>query len=84
MKIYKCDLCVQEFDSKDGMKEGRYERVRKIQLDKKPGWGGEINEYKVRKTIELYRTTAAEPLPPTDVVVKKDLCPKCVKLLEKP
>ena len=81
MKYYKCDQCSEEFDSKDGMIEGHYEHTRKVRLYK-TGWDIDSKEYKVKKIIELYQTVSVPH--PYDVIVKKDLCPKCVKKLEKP
>jgi hypothetical protein len=81
MKFYKCDQCGDEFNSEDGMIEGHYEHTRKIKLYK-TGWDVESKEYKVKKTIGLYKTVPVPP--PNDVIVKKDLCPVCVKKLEKP
>jgi len=83
MIVYKCDICGDEFLNKDGMVAGRYEHIRKIKLYK-TGWDVEDREYKVRKTLELYKTTASIPIPSHDVKVKKDLCPRCIKKLEKP
>jgi hypothetical protein len=86
MKYYKCDQCGDEFDSEDGMIEGQYIHVRKIQFSEHTdGWDPnrvKRGEYKVKKTIELYTTTSAPQ--PTDMILKKDLCLRCVKLLERP
>jgi len=91
MKVYKCDQCGEEFDSKDGMIEGCYSHSRKIVLKEyydEGGWAARTlrdSNYKVKKTIELYKTKpATSQLVPTEVTAKKDLCAKCVKLLEKP
>ena len=84
MKIYKCDQCGDEFDSKDGMIEGYYRHTRKVKLYK-TGWADEKKGYKVRKTLKLYRTVSTSTqLTPIEVEIKKDLCPRCVKMLEKP
>jgi len=80
MKFYKCDQCGDEFDSKDGMIEGRYEHTRKTKLYK-TGWDAVNKEYKVKKTIELCRII---PTSQTYIRVDKDLCPSCIKQLERP
>lgn len=87
MKYYKCDECRREFDPKDGMINGRYTRKRKVQLTKpnKLAGYGHINKiYEVRKTLVLYNTIPATNMSlATKIKVNKDLCPKCVKNLEK-
>ena len=88
MKFYKCDGCGDEFDAKHGMIDGWYTHERKIQLcdDNAFATHRSIKEtYIVRKTLKLYsKVPPAPPLPEATLEVKKDLCPKCIKLLEKP
>ena len=87
MKYYKCDECRREFDPKDGMVDGCFTRKRKVQFNKpnKAAGYGHINKiYEVRKTLMLYKTIPATNVSsPTKIKVRKDLCPKCVKNLEK-
>jgi len=80
MKFYKCDQCGDEFDDKNGMIEGRCEYTRKIKLHR-TGWSTYSEEYKIKKTIELCRII---PSSQTYIRADKDLCPSCVKTLEKP
>jgi hypothetical protein len=85
MKYYKCDRCGDDFDFTSGMIDGQYIHVRKVQFHApSPGWDIDRNKgesYKVKKTIELFRTIATTL---QDVIYDKDLCLRCVKLLEKP
>jgi hypothetical protein len=87
MKVYKCDRCFEEFDSKDGMIDGQYVDVRKMQFyAPSPGWDIDRNKgekWIIKKTIELYKIIAAPQLPSRDVLYKKDLCLECVKRLDK-
>ena len=88
MKIYKCDSCGDKFNPKDGMIDGWFTHERKIQLYDDNAWakhGLGKKTYKVRKTLKLYKETATTSMMPSATIeVKKDLCSKCVKLLEKP
>lgn len=89
MKIYKCDTCKDEFDAEDGMVSGRYTHERKIQfreLAPYPSHGTVVKIHKVRKTLKLYdELKEIDPQHAAkEVVVNKDLCPACVKKLEKP
>lgn len=79
MKIYKCDGCAEEFDAKDGMVDGLYTHERKIQiteLEEYPKHGTINKIYKVRRTLKFLTLEGTQ--------IGRDLCPRCVKLLEKP
>ena len=91
MKFYRCDICSEEFTAVNGMVNGLYnkelKRVRFSERDPYPPHYVLINnEYKVRKTLRLYdvKKSTAEYPAGEEVPVEKDLCPKCIKNLEKP
>jgi hypothetical protein len=88
MKKYVCDLCEEEFDSKYGMIDGVYSKERIFQFReatpsiKKPFI---LKTCRVRKTLKLFDYIRVDTaLAPQETDIKKDLCPNCIKLLEKP
>jgi hypothetical protein len=82
MKIYKCDMCKNEFDPDSGMIKGRYTSNRKVRW-KNPG--GFTKELKVVRTLKIYRNIpTTKMLPGHEVAMALDVCKACVGKFERP
>ena len=82
MKIYKCDMCGDEFDPDEGMIKGWYTSNRKMRWENP---GGSVKELLIEKTMKVYRN-----IPPTTMLpgnkaeVELDICRACVMKFERP
>lgn len=82
MKIYKCDLCGDNFEPDEGMTKGYWTGKRKAKWQNPDGT---IYEIKINKTMQITREIpATTQLAAHEVNMDMDMCRPCVAKFERP